>query len=341
MSNTGLAGGLKLGTTLYSFTPVFHSRQATLEQLIVKVAELGVGPGVEIVGFQSIRGFPEIGGEFADRFRALLAQHHLVPSCLSVNADTGIRRGRLMSIEETVQYLEPQILAAAQLGFPVVRTQFAAPAEALRRLVPLIEKLEVKVGPEIHAPLGVNSPPVLAYREMYAKTNSPFLGFIPDFGASARSLPAAYLDVLRRRGIEERVLDLALSIWRGPEEAAWKRDEFNRRAAQTGIEATKASALSVMFSMLSPQPPAAWLEIMPQVIHIHGKFYDFDADGRETSIPYEELLPVFVKGGFRGFMSSEWEGHLYSWESGYDYVRKHHALCRRILADLARAGGGQ
>ena len=237
-----------------------------------------------------------------------------------------------MSPQEAANYLEPQIRAAAKLGFPVVKSQFAAPAEALRLLVPLIEKLEIKVGPEIHAPLGVDSPPVLAYREMYAQVKCPLLGFVPDFGTSATTLPATYLDVLRRRGAEEHVLDLATSIWKGTESPQWKRDEFNRRAAALKVEPTTASALSVMFSMLSPHKVQSWLEIMPQIIHLHGKFYDFDADGNESSIPYEEILPLFVKSGYRGYMSSEWEGHLYAWEPGYEQVRQHHALCRRILA---------
>jgi hypothetical protein len=105
------------------------------------------------------------------------------------------------------------------------------------------------------------------------------------------------------------------------------------------IDPSHASGLSVVFSMLSSQKPEAWLEIMPQVIHIHGKFYDFDATGAETSIPYDELLAVFVEGGFRGYMSSEWEGHLYAWEPGYDQVQKHHALCRRILTALGVGKG--
>jgi hypothetical protein len=71
---------------------------------------------------------------------------------------------------------------------------------------------------------------------------------------------------------------------------------------------------------------------MPQVIHIHGKFYEFDSAGSEPGIPYEKLLPVFISAGYRGYMSSEWEGSIYSKASGFEMVQKHHALCRRIIA---------
>ena len=323
-----------VGSTLLSFTNAFHSRRFSFEQLLAKVAELGIGPGLEVIGFQSIRGFPAVSDEFADRFRMLVDKYKLTPTSLAINADTMIRRGYKMNDEETANYLEPQIRAAARLGFPVVRSQFAASPEAIRRLVPLIEKLEVKLGPEVHAPLGPMSPPVLAYREMYAKLNSPSLGFVPDFGTSARSIPAGYIDILRQRGLDQATLDVALEIWRGPGDPWWKREEFNRRATELRVEPTVASSLSVMFSILSPNPPEAWLEIMPQVIHIHGKFYDFDAEGNETSIPYDKLLPVFVRGGYKGSMSSEWEGHIWSDDDGFTYVQQHHRLCRRILAGL-------
>ena len=46
----------------------------------------------------------------------------------------------------------------------------------------------------------------------------------------------------------------------------------------------------------------------------------------------DKLLPLFVEGGYSGYMSSEWEGHMYSRGSGIEAVQKHHALSKRILA---------
>jgi polygalacturonase len=43
---------------------------------------------------------------------------------------------------------------------------------------------------------------------------------------------------------------------------------------------------------------------------------------------------VLVEGGYQGYMSSEYEGHMYSEESAFEAVSKHHALCRRVLASL-------
>ncbi|WP_077035468.1 sugar phosphate isomerase/epimerase [Pelomonas sp. KK5] len=324
--------GFKLGSTLYSFTNEWHERRYDFEGLVAEVARRGLGPGLELIGFSSIRGFPVVSDDFAARFKDLMAQHQLTPSCLSINADMAIRRGTMMSVDEAVAYHVPQIEAAAKLGFPVVRCQFAAPAEVLVRLLPLAEKHGIKMGPEVHAPLNPNSPPVMAYREAYAKANSPLLGFVPDFGCSARDLPATYIANLRAQELPEHLIQLALEVWHLPKDAGWKRQEFARRVEPLRADPADVSALSVMFNILSPGEAAAWKEIMGQVVHVHGKFYDFDTDGNETSIPYDELLPVFHDGGYEGFMSSEWEGHLYMRNvDAFDMVAKHQALSRRIL----------
>jgi len=325
--------GIKLGATLYAFTNEWHSRQYTLAELIARVAAEGMGPGLEVIGFQSFRGFPHISDNVAAEFRDMVAQHGLTPSSLAINADVALKRGQMMSIDEQVAYHAPQIEAAAKLGFPVVRCQFTAPAEVLVRLLPLAEKHGIKMGPEVHAPLHPNAPPVIAYREAYAKANSPLLGFIPDFGCTAHALPASYLANLREQGMPEHLLAMALDIWHLPQDAGWKRGEFARRVAPLGADPAVVSALSVMFNILSPGAPEMWDDLMPQVIHIHGKFYDFDAAGDESAIRYDQILPRFQRAGYSGFMSSEWEGHLYSRADAFAMVRQHQALARRILGD--------
>ena len=326
--------GVRLGTTLFSLTNEFHSLQYSFEELIAKVGALGLGPGLEVIGFQSIRGFPEVSDEFADRFKGLLAKHNLVPTCLAVNADVAIRRGQKMTTEESVRYHEPQIRAAAKLGFPVARYQYAAGPEVIERLVPLAEKLQVILGLEVHAPHKVDSPTLMGFREMYQRVRSPFLGFIPDFGASAHTVPPGLLNVLRSRGVSDELIEVALAIWR--EESGSPPEKIQKLMATPEAQATErslASGVAVIYNILNYQDPSAWLEIMPQCVHIHGKFYEFDESGNEACIPFDKLLPVFRDNGFNGYMSSEWEGHMYSDEDAFEVLKKHHALCKRILAN--------
>jgi sugar phosphate isomerase/epimerase len=326
--------GLRLGTTLYSLTTQFHGREYTFDDLVRKVAAENLGPGLEVVGFQSIRGFPEVSDAFADHFRGLIEETGLEPSCLGINADFRISRDRDLSVSELVAYHERQLHAAAKLGFPVVRYQYPAGPEVIERLVPLAEKLGVKLGLELHAPHHVQHPDVLAFREMYARVGSPYLGFIPDFGASARAVPPSFIVYFRELGIPESLIQLALEHWNGEGEAYPRRDKFQAEARALGANERFITEISIIFGLFSRQNPEAWLEIMPQVVHIHGKFFDFADDGTEVSVDYDRILPIFVNAGYNGFMSSEYEGHMWTDSDGFDKLRRHHALARRVLGSL-------
>ena len=83
------------GVTLYSFTRAFHAREYDMEGLIRKVADEGYGPGLEIIGFSSFRGFPQIDDAYAGWFRDLVDEVGLVTTSLAVNADIGIHRATL------------------------------------------------------------------------------------------------------------------------------------------------------------------------------------------------------------------------------------------------------
>ncbi|MEL0251091.1 MAG: sugar phosphate isomerase/epimerase, partial [Novosphingobium sp.] len=109
------------------------------------------------------------------------------------------------------------------------------------------------------------------------------------------------------------------------------------RALADGHDERFVVELYPIFGLFSRMAPEAWAEIMPQVMHIHGKFFDFADDGIEVSVDYARTLKVFVEGGFNGFMSSEYEGHHWTDSDGFDKLKRHHALARRILADLRPA----
>jgi sugar phosphate isomerase/epimerase len=328
---------MRLGITVYALTAEYRAGKYTFEELLRKSGAEGVGPPVEIVGFQSIRGFPSVTDDFATRFRRLLDDAGLEPSCLGANVDSGRRRDRLMTDEETVEVISAQIDAAVKLGFPTMRIQFGARPDALRALAPTAERAGVRLGVEIHAPHHVDHPTVVAVREVYDEIDSPFLGFIPDFGASARSIPAGAVAQQRTLGTPEHIIELVEGTW----------DEVNRsgrdalaarRQLLADVEAAGGGPEAIGFAwrsltLWSSQPPEKWLEIMPQVLHVHGKFFDIDEHGEEPSVPYAELVRVFRDAGYTGTMSSEWEGSSWAAEpDGFAMVKAHQQMVRRHLA---------
>ena len=80
---TVTAAGPMLGSTTFSFTNPFHARRCTFEQIVRKIAELDIGPGLEVIGFQ-LRGFPHVSDDFAARFRDLVAELQLKPTSLAI-----------------------------------------------------------------------------------------------------------------------------------------------------------------------------------------------------------------------------------------------------------------
>ena len=172
------------GVTLYSFTRAFHGREYDLEGLIRKTAAEGYGPGLEIIGFSSFRGFPEIDDAYAGWFRDLVDEVGLVTTSLAVNADIGIHRDRLLNQDELIEYMTRQIKAAAKLGFPIARVQISIEPDSMEALAPIAEEHGVTLALEVHADQYASHPRILALRDRYEKVGSPFLGFTMDWGAT-------------------------------------------------------------------------------------------------------------------------------------------------------------
>ena len=326
----------RLGVTLYSFTPDFHAGRYTFEDLVVEAAQRGLGPGLEVIGFQSFRGFPHMSPEVETRFLRLVDEHGWELSCLDGNVDVAVRADRLLDEDELVAYMEAQLEAAARLGFPVLRVQNQATPAVMERLLPSAERLGVKLGMEIHAPETVRSPWVLALRELYARLDSPYVGFIPDFGASTLGISPSVFETFRAKGVSEELLQAIATRWDelgGRDfEAHEEIGNFIGLAHSMGAGDHAVNLAVFAVGIHGHQDAAAWAEILPDVVHVHGKFFDIGDNGRDPVVPVEELIDVLVAGGYDGFISSEYEGwHWNTRADAFEMVAREQALCRRAL----------
>jgi hypothetical protein len=332
----------KLGVTLYSFTPDFHAGRYTFEDLIVKAAELEMGPGLEVIGFQSFRGFPHVAKDLEKRFLGLVDKHGWELSCLDANVDVAVRADRLLDEDEIVEYVKAQLETAGRLGFPVLRIQNAATPRVIERLLPTAEALDVKLGMEIHAPETVRSPWVMALRELYARLDSPYAGFIPDFGASTRGISPSVFETFRAKGVSEALLDAIAARWDELGTRAFEAHEeignFIALAHSMGAGDHAVNLAVFAVGIHGHQDPRDWEEILPHVVHVHGKFFHIDETGREPVVPIEELFDVLVRGGYDGYVSSEYEGwHWNTQDDAFEMVARQQALCRGVLEKLGAA----
>jgi sugar phosphate isomerase/epimerase len=322
-----------LGTTLYSFTNEWLQRLFTFDQLVEKVAKLRLGPAVEVVGFQSFRTFPDVTDEFASHFRNLFDRHGLIPSCLGANCDIGRQRNRLMTTEEIVIYLERQIVSAKKLGFPVMRIQAFVGPKVFEKIAPIAEKAGVHVACELHSPLSIDNPEVVALRECFDRVGSAYIGFIPDFSSTMTNPPNRYWDSLRARGAPEGLIEAAKTIWVTDKPNPEKYSALAEAGVHFGASEGVAGQLNMVMTMFGHMSVENLAELLPYTRHIHGKFYEVDSSGKETSIPYPEIMSLLKKEGYHGTISAEWEGHAFTEETiGFQQVQAWHTMCRRLLA---------
>jgi sugar phosphate isomerase/epimerase len=327
----------KLGLTLYSATNEMVAGHYNLETLLERVAEQEVGPGIEIVASQMIRSYPIVTDEFEREWRSNFDRFGFEPSSFGANLDFGRLRTRDMNGDEEFEFSEHLLRGAKKLGFPLVRIQSTRRA-LLERLLPVAEELDLKLGYEIHAPNGPNTPATLEVRELFDELDSPLLGYVADFSSTMHSMAPAMLTALRRRGLDEDAISTLQTIWSKQPDLQQQSGEFvdylNGRGIDPGLLGPFAH---LAFNMNAHWPIAEWQDIMPRIFHVHAKFYDIDDAGTEPAIDYRGLVHEFARGGFAGFMSSEWEGHAFLDVEDADsiaLVREQHNLIRRAMHEV-------
>jgi sugar phosphate isomerase/epimerase len=79
--------------------------------------------------------------------------------------------------------------------------------------------------------------------------------------------------------------------------------------------------------------PGDIASIAEHVVFIQAKFHDIDESLEDQQIPWEPVLTALRDAGYRGYLSSEYEGERTPWRS-LEQVRRQHALLRRIAARL-------
>src|SRR4051812_3294302 len=148
-----------LGTTLFSLTPEWR-RGADAAALLERLAAVGCGPAIEVIGYQAWRGFPAISADDERAFRSAVDAHGLRPVALGVYTDLFRRPGRPMTEDDAFEDIAPQLAAAARLGFAQVRAPLGMADGLLRRVVDEAERLGLVVTVEVQGTNAPDSPPV-------------------------------------------------------------------------------------------------------------------------------------------------------------------------------------
>ncbi|MBS0614138.1 MAG: TIM barrel protein, partial [Proteobacteria bacterium] len=155
--------------------------------------------------------YPNPPQAWVDEWHAMVAKYRLVPTNLDTFVDIYVGGHRTLSLQESVDVLVGQIKLANRMGFPVVRPTTGpveqSATDMIERALPTAEKLDVRIAPEIHAPIPIQGKYIESYLELIHRTGTKHMGFTLDCGVFCTRLPRVMLDYWLRHGAQPQIAD--------------------------------------------------------------------------------------------------------------------------------------
>jgi sugar phosphate isomerase/epimerase len=183
-------GKPKRGVSLYSYSAEYGVTM-TLEDALAEIHSIGA-TGVEILANGHIEGYPNPSEEWLENWDRLIDKYKLVPAEYGHWVDSRMYQGRELTSQESYEMLIRDFKLANRMGFKVLRTKLGVidneltPVRNWREFIemalPMAEKYDVRMCPEIHAPTLLKSKMVEDYVEFIEKTGTKHFGLNVDFG---------------------------------------------------------------------------------------------------------------------------------------------------------------
>jgi hypothetical protein len=345
---------MKLGVSLYSYQQSQFFKELNLEDQIREVGEnLPGANGIEIVDEMSLR-YPNPKKAFIKQWFDWMEQYGTVPVAMDVSCDVLQFRDHVMSIDECAERLKHDIRLAKKLGFPIVRVLSTTSLEIIVKALPLAEKLDIRLGKEIHQPMPLEGKQVTEILEYIERTGTTHLGIVPDFGIFQVRPSEALLQWMERLGAKPEAsnasIELALLLNGGAEPLgpidmsfhtagnirselkhflvtgechSTLRDLFIgvKKFADSRISKAELIDYTVVAEalMLSRTSPDLLRQIAKHVVSVHAKFYNMspipNKEGQFQDIAFD------YEAGIKALKEGGYEGYLNSEYEGQRYFQ--------------------
>lgn len=344
---------IKRSISLYSYQDEYYDGKLDLEGCLRETAKTGA-TGVELLAEQMIKKFPNpIEDEaFRANWFALLDKYGLVPSCYDAFLENRIFSNRTLSLGEQVNMMKRDIRLAHLLGFPVLRTLVSTPMDVIEGSLDYAEEMNVKIGLEVHAPFSLNSGWADGYMEMINRTGTKYFGFVPDMGIFCKNIPDVLRDKARRQGASEECIKIVDEAYAKRVSDGFIKIKYDLDLGKANMEYRMANGMKEMMEAVekagggpadmmyagssftySWSDPQDIIDNIDYIFHTHAKFYNVHEDYTETAVAIPEVVEAFKKAGYKGFLSSEYEGGEHLRDVGVDSIEQ----CRRHQEALRRA----
>ncbi len=323
---------IDFGVSLYSFTQPWYERPGYgIADMFAFLRKLGISQ-YEIVGAQSFDQYPVPRPETVRGLLELNERYGMTPFSYGGGVDMGKITGRDMDDEEIFRESLNDLRVAQRIGAKHLRGTML-PLDYLPRLAEFAERFGIRIGFEIHAPSRPSDAKIQQYLEAFDKLDSPWLGFVPDFGIFIERPSPTLKENLERRGAHRETVEHAIANRHvgKTEEQVWQEVQAMGHAGEGDH-----IAVSQLFGHQSfgPADFDGFRSVLRRTLYFHGKFYHVDENLVETAIDYDRLLGLVVESGFRGTMMTEYEGHSYNLDDAEEQVARHIAMQESILSKL-------
>lgn len=322
---------VKRGVSFYSYQEEYFLRTMSVQDCVAAAGAVGA-LGIEIIPEQMVPGFPHLTDEFVEDWFGWMDTYGTTPVATDLFLDTRLHPDRRLTLDEQVASFHRDIDVAVRLGATVVRAIINTPPEVMEAAAPYAEENGVRLLLEVHAPFHYSHPWIVEHLEVMYRTGSPALGVMPDMGTFVRRFPRVVSDRALRDGAKPALVDYIVKTYDDHGDTHALADVVNYRGGGPVDFGLARQATHYIWT-----EPRSMLEHMPLIGHIQAKFYEMTDDGVEYSIPYDEIVPILVDGGFDGYLSSEYEGNRHIQDAfpvdSVEQVRRQHAMFARLLGE--------
>lgn len=345
---------IKLGVSLYSYQDNYYFKRFDLEGCIAAAAGAGA-EGIEVFSDAMIREWPYISDAFVDKWNGWMERYGVEPVCLDHFSDRAMWHDKQLTDDEMFERGVMYIKAAKKLGCKAIRVlheEHIGPFsisgykltdyDLIARLLPVAAEHDIMLALEVHTKDGVGAPYQLKYIELAEKTGIPYVGLQADFSTFEYCLSTADITERVARGATREVWEFIREKQR---EAYFAGEPFEYESIKEEVEKmplTEADQASLRFfgrrrgnNPTFQQLYADLKQYASKLVYVHGKFYDIDENGQVDNMDYPVILKALQDGGYKGYLSSEFEGNrrmnMVGWCDEIEYVRKHQQLMRKCL----------
>ena len=102
----------------------------TLEDCIADAVDAGA-QGIEILGETHVPGYPNPTDAWVDHWHELMAKYGVAPTCYGSWVDSRLRKGRTLTVQESLDILLSDMKLANRLGFKIMRPKLGVVTDDL------------------------------------------------------------------------------------------------------------------------------------------------------------------------------------------------------------------